>query len=109
MEIWLLCDHREILVAERTRLINRLRWNLVVLDLELEAKIPSRKLDYSGQLQRITAGCERCRRPPGSALSASRSSASLRWPGMLRRSRAAPGATCRDRLWPTLCRDPDVP
>jgi transposase len=32
VEIRLLCDHREILVAERTRLINRLRWNLVVLD-----------------------------------------------------------------------------
>ncbi|MFZ2052419.1 MAG: IS110 family transposase [Solirubrobacteraceae bacterium] len=54
VEIRLLCDHREILVAERTRLINRLRWNLVVLDPELEAKIPSRKLDYPGQLQRIT-------------------------------------------------------
>jgi transposase len=54
LEIRLLCDHREILVAERTRLINRLCWNLVVLDPELEAKIPSRKLDYPGQLQRIT-------------------------------------------------------
>ncbi|HTD09999.1 MAG TPA: transposase [Solirubrobacteraceae bacterium] len=54
VEIRLLCDHREILVAERTRLINRLRWNLVVLDPELEAKIHSRKLDYPGQLQRIT-------------------------------------------------------
>jgi transposase len=54
VEIRLLCDHREILVAERTRLINRLRWNLVVLDPELEAKIPSRKLDYPGQLRRVT-------------------------------------------------------
>lgn len=53
VEIRLLCDHREILVGERTRLINRLRWNLVILDPELEAKIPSRKLDYPGQLQRI--------------------------------------------------------
>jgi hypothetical protein len=53
VEIRLLCDHREVLVAERTRLINRLRWNLVVLDPELEAKIPSRKLDYPGHLQRI--------------------------------------------------------
>jgi transposase len=40
IEIRLLCDHREVLVAERTRLINRLRWNLVVLDPELEARIP---------------------------------------------------------------------
>jgi transposase len=53
VEIRLLCDHREILVGERTRLINRLRWNLVILDPELESKIPSRKLDYPGQLQSI--------------------------------------------------------
>jgi transposase len=75
IEIRLLCDHREILVAERTRLINRLRWNLVVLDPELEATIPSRKLDYPGQLQRITDGSEYCHRRPGSASPASRSSA----------------------------------
>lgn len=54
VEIRLLCDHREVLVNERTRLINRLRINLVVLEPELEAKIPSRKLDYPGQLARIT-------------------------------------------------------
>jgi transposase len=52
-EIRLLCDHRNTLVSERTRLINRLRINLVVLDPELEAKIPTRKMDYPGQLQRI--------------------------------------------------------
>lgn len=54
MEIRLLCDHRDVLVNERTRLINRLRINLVILDPELEASIPARKLDYPGQLQRIT-------------------------------------------------------
>jgi transposase len=43
-----------VLVNERTRLINRLRINLVILDPELEAEIPSRKLDYPGQLSRIT-------------------------------------------------------
>ncbi len=53
-EIRLLCDHRNTLVSERTRLINRLRINLVVLDPSLEAKIPARKMDYPGQLQRIT-------------------------------------------------------
>jgi transposase len=53
-EIRLLCDHRNTLVSERTRLINRLRINLVVLDPDLEAKIPTRKMDYPGQLQRIT-------------------------------------------------------
>jgi hypothetical protein len=46
VEIRLLCDHREVLVNERTRLINRLRINLVILDPELEATIPARKLDY---------------------------------------------------------------
>jgi transposase len=54
MEIRLLCDYRGALVTERTRLINRLRINLVVLDPELEAKIPARKLDYPGQLNRVT-------------------------------------------------------
>jgi transposase len=53
-EIRLLCDHRNTLVSERTRLINRLRINLVVLDPDLESKIPARKMDYPGQLQRIT-------------------------------------------------------
>jgi transposase len=50
----LLCDHRETLVKERTRLISRVRWHLVILDPELEAKIPKRKLDYPGQLERIS-------------------------------------------------------
>jgi transposase len=54
VEVRLLCDHRDALVSERTRLINRLWINLVILDPELEAKIPSRKLDYPGQLQLIT-------------------------------------------------------
>jgi hypothetical protein len=31
-ELWLLADHREDLVAERTRAINRLRWHLHELD-----------------------------------------------------------------------------
>ncbi len=53
-EIRLLCDHRDVLVKERTRLINRLRINLVILDPTLEGEIPSRKLDYPGQLQRLT-------------------------------------------------------
>jgi hypothetical protein len=49
VEVRLLCDHRDALVSERTRLLNRLRINLVILDPELEAKIPSRKLDHPGQ------------------------------------------------------------
>lgn len=54
MEIRLLCDYRETLVNERTRLINRLWINLVILDPELEASIPSRKLDYPAASTRHT-------------------------------------------------------
>jgi transposase len=46
------------------RLTNRLRLNLLILDPELEAKVPSRKLDYPGQLQRIN---RRLRSMPPSA------------------------------------------
>ena len=45
MESRLICDHRADLVPERTRQINRLRWHLVDLCPELEAKIPARQLD----------------------------------------------------------------
>jgi hypothetical protein len=39
MEIRLLFDHREGLVRERTRFQNRLRWHLLELNPELEAKL----------------------------------------------------------------------
>ena len=45
MEIRLLADHRDDLVAERTRAQNRLRWHLVELCPELEASLPKRSLD----------------------------------------------------------------
>jgi transposase len=53
LEIRLLADHRSDLVAERTRQINRLRWHLVDLCPELEAKIPARQLDSGVMLDRI--------------------------------------------------------
>jgi transposase len=53
MEIRLLADHRTDLVTERTRQINRLRWHLVDLCPDLEAKIPQRKLDSGVMLDRI--------------------------------------------------------
>jgi transposase len=40
MEIRLLSDHRDQLVAERTRIQNRLRWHLLELCPELEAQLP---------------------------------------------------------------------
>jgi len=47
-ELKLLVDHRENLLAERTRMINRLRWHLHELDPELDP--PARRL---GQLARL--------------------------------------------------------
>jgi transposase len=51
-EVKLLVDHREHLVAERTRQINRLRWHLHQLDPDLEHT--TRRLPGPG-LRRITA------------------------------------------------------
>jgi transposase len=53
MEIRLLHDHRSDLLAERTRQINRLRWHLVDLCPDLEAKIPARRLDSGVMLDRV--------------------------------------------------------
>ena len=53
LEIRLLADHRSDLIAERTRQINRLRWHLIDLCPELEARIPARQLDSRPMLDRI--------------------------------------------------------
>lgn len=53
MEIRLLSDHRDDLVAERTRMENRLRWHLLALCPELEAGIPQRGLARGPMLSRI--------------------------------------------------------
>lgn len=52
-EIRLLLDHRSALVAERTRMQNRLRWQLVELCPELEAAVPAGALDRACWLHRI--------------------------------------------------------
>jgi transposase len=52
-EIRLLADHREHLVAERTRIQNRLRWHLHDLDPSLE--IPPGALDRVRWLERLQA------------------------------------------------------
>ena len=51
-EVRLLVDHREDLVAERTRIQNRLRWHLHELDPELD--VPARGLDRRVVLDRLT-------------------------------------------------------
>jgi transposase len=50
-ELRLLVDHREDLVAERTRMQNRLRWHLHELDPELD--VPARGLDRLVVLNRL--------------------------------------------------------
>jgi transposase len=50
-ELRLLCDHRDDLVAERTRVQSRLRWHLHDLDLPLE--IPAKALDRACHLARL--------------------------------------------------------
>jgi transposase len=52
-EVKLLCDHRRDLVAERTKLINRLRWHLHELDPSLQ--VPSRGLRRYRVLDDLTA------------------------------------------------------
>lgn len=53
LEIRVLAEHRQSIVAERTRQIDRLRWHLVDVCPELEASIPARQLNNRPTLQRI--------------------------------------------------------
>jgi transposase len=53
MEVRLLSDHRDDLVAERTRIQNRLRWHLLQLCPELEAQLPQGGLTRQVVQERI--------------------------------------------------------
>jgi transposase len=53
MEIRLLLDHRNDLVAERTRNVNRLRWHLLELCPELEASLGRGALNHARVLDRV--------------------------------------------------------
>lgn len=53
MEIRLLTDHRQDLIAERTRTVNRLRWHLLDLCPELERSIKRGALNQSRVLDRV--------------------------------------------------------
>jgi transposase len=64
MEIRLLSDHRKDLVAERTRVQNRLRWHLLELCPELERSLKRGSLEKQRQLDRID---RRLRRMPSCA------------------------------------------
>jgi transposase len=64
MEIRLLLDHRNDLVAERTRAVNRLRWHLLALCPELERSLKAGSLNQSRALDRVD---RRLRRLPAGA------------------------------------------
>jgi transposase len=64
MEIRLLLDHRNDLVAERTRAVNRLRWHLLQLCPELERSLGRGSLNQSRVLDRVD---RRLRRLPAGA------------------------------------------
>jgi transposase len=53
MEIRLLVDHRNDLVAERTRTVNRLRWHLLELCPELERSLGRGDLKHARGLDRV--------------------------------------------------------
>jgi transposase len=53
MEIRLLLDHRNDLVAERTRTVNRLRWHLLELCPELESSLKRGALNHARVLDRV--------------------------------------------------------
>ena len=53
IEIRLLLDHRNDLVAERTRTVNRLRWHLLMLCPELEQSLKRGALTKSRELDRV--------------------------------------------------------
>jgi transposase len=53
MEIRPLLDHRQDLVAERTRIVNRLRWHLLGLCPELEASLKRRAFNHTRVLGRV--------------------------------------------------------
>ena len=59
MEIRLLADHRDDLVAERMRIVNRLRWHLVDLCPQLEAQVPARCLDHPVWLEKVARKLQR--------------------------------------------------
>src|SRR5919108_3164789 len=59
MEIRLISDHRDGVVAERTRAQNRLRWHLVELCPQLEAELPERSLDRQVHLDRVVRAMQR--------------------------------------------------
>jgi transposase len=53
MEIRLISDHRNDLVIDRTRVVNRLRWHLLVLCPELESSLKRGAFNHTRGLDRV--------------------------------------------------------
>jgi transposase len=70
MEIRLIFDHRADLVAERTRIINRLRWHLLELCPELERSCKRGSLGKSRALDRVERHLRKL--PPGARVQVAR-------------------------------------
>ena len=117
MEIRLLVEHRNDLVAERTRTVNRLRWHLLELCPEVEASLNRKALNQPRTLDRVA---RQLRKLPASA----RVRITLEQISDLRglnrdierlaaelasRHRTPTGAACRVRLRRADRRDPDRP
>jgi transposase len=64
LEIRILNDYRDQIVTERSRLANRLRWHLVQLAPELEAKLAPASLDHPQVRQRVARRLTRLPRGP---------------------------------------------
>jgi transposase len=73
MEIRLLSDHRNDLVAQRTRTVNRLRWHLLELCPEIERSVKRGALTSRACSTGSTAPCGSCRPARGLWSRASRS------------------------------------
>jgi transposase len=64
MEIRVVTDYRDQLIAERTRMINRLRWHLVRIAPELEAKLGPASVKHPQNLTRLARQLNRLERTP---------------------------------------------
>jgi transposase len=64
MEIRVLADYRDQLIAERTRMINRLRWHLVRIAPELEAQLGPASVKHPRNLARLGRQLTRLDRTP---------------------------------------------
>jgi transposase len=73
MEIRLLLEHRNDLVAERTRTVNRLRWHLLSCAPSSRPRSDAKRSTNRGRLTGSSGSCESSPRAPGSGSRASRS------------------------------------